>query len=445
MAQRKLRHHPNPDFRHRVPVPVPPVEEVEQQLWALLSPSLLAPRLVERRDPHNPQRVIRLRARLLTLPVMVAIMVSLVWRRLGAIAEVCRVLAREGLLWVQPLQVSEQALAKRLDILPAAVMGELFAEVCARLQAQPLPTWPGLAEWAPVRARFPLIALLDGSTLEALRKKTQALRGIAGPVLAGRMMVMVEAFSQRPCWQLYTEEAAANDKRFVTEILAAVPASGLVVFDLGFFSFLWFDDFTEQQKFFVTRMRQKTAYRTLEVVSQGPYYRDELVKLGQYRSNPCRHPLRMVSVRWHGQWYRYLTNVLDPQHLSARQVCELYRRRWRIEDAFLLTKRVLELAYLWTASPNGIQLQIFATLIFYAVLLNLCQQVAQALQEPLERISVEMVFRAFYHFSRAVQRGESDNLIEFLVVHAALLGLVKRWRARHRERQQQEQIVWSTA
>ena len=88
-----------------------------------------------------------------------------------------------------------------------------------------------------------------------------------------------------------------------------------------------------------------------------PYYRDELVKLGQYHSNPCRHPLRMVSVLWHGQWYRYLTNVLDPRLLTARQVCELYRRRWRIEDAFLLTKRVLDLAYLWTASPNGVQLQ----------------------------------------------------------------------------------------
>lgn len=445
MGRQQPRHHPNPDFRHRVPVPVPAVEEVEQQLWALLSPSLLAPRLVERRDPHNPQRLIRLRARLLTLPVMVAIIVSLVWRRLAAVAEVRRVLAHEGLLWVQPLQVSEQAIARRLDTLPAGVMGELFAEVCTRLQAQPLPSWPGLAEWAPVRAHFPLIALLDGSTLEALRKKTQALQGIAGTVLAGRMMVMVEAFSQRPCWQLYTEEAAANDKRFAAEILAAVPRGGLVVFDLGFFSFLWFDDFTDRQKFFVTRMRHKTAYRSLGVVSQGPYYRDELVKLGQYRSNPCRHPLRMVSVLWRGQWYRYLTNVLDPQVLTARQVCELYRRRWRIEDAFLLTKRVLELAYLWTASPNGIQLQITATLIFYAVLLNLCQQVAQALHEPLERISVEMVFRAFYHFSQAVQRGESDNLIEFLVAHAALLGLVKRWRARHRERQQQEQIVWSTA
>jgi hypothetical protein len=445
MAQRKLRHHINPDFRHRVPVPVPAIEEVEQQLWALLTPSMLAPRRLERRDPHNPQRVIRLRARLLTLPVMVAIIVSLVWRRLGTSAEVCRVLARAGLLWVAPLKVSEQALAQRLDTLPAAALGELFAEVSARLQAQPLLSWPGLEDGARVRAHFPQLALLDGSTLAALRKKTQALQGRAGTVLAGRMMVRVEAFSQRPGWQLDTEDAAANDKRFAPQLLAAVPAGGLVVFDLGFFSFLWFDDFTAQQKFFGTRLRQKTASGSLQVLSPGPYYREELVKVGQYRSNPCRHPLRLGSVLWHGQWYRYLTNVLDPQVLTARQVCELYRRRWRIEAAFLLTKRVLDLAYLWTASPNGIQLQIYATLIFYAVLLRVCQQVAQALHEPLERISVEMVFRAFYHFSHAVQQGESDNLVEFLCTHAKLLGLVKRRRARHRERLHQEQLVWSTA
>src|SRR5215831_5667911 len=70
-------------------------------------------------------------------------------------------------------------------------------------------------------------------------------------------------------WLLYTEDAAANDKRFATEIMAAVPVGGLLVFDLGFFSFLWFDDFTHQQKFFVTRMREKIAYRTVQVLSQG--------------------------------------------------------------------------------------------------------------------------------------------------------------------------------
>ena len=99
-----------------------------------------------------------------------------------------------------------------------------------------------------------------------------------------------------------------------------------------------------------------------------------------------------MSVWWHGAWYRYLTNVLDPQALSARQVCELYRRRWRIEDAFARTKRLLDLAYVWTGSRNAVQVQRYATLLFYAVLVTICHQVAQALGEPLERLSVERVF-----------------------------------------------------
>jgi hypothetical protein len=445
MAKPTKRRHGNPDFRHRVPGPLPAVAELEAELTALLTPALFAPRQLERRDPRNPARQIRLRARILTLPVMVALVVSLVWRRLGAIAEVQRVLVQDGLLWVSPLQVSEQAIAKRLDTLPARARAAVFTEVSARLQAQPPPPLPGLERWTEVRTQFARIAMVDGSTLEALRKKTQPLQAQPGLVLAGRMMVMVEAFTHRPLWQLYTEEAAANDKRFAPQILAAVPQGGLLVFDLGFFSFLWFDDFTEQGKYFVTRLRQNTAYRTTQVLSASSYYRDELIEVGLHHSHPCRHPLRLVSVLWRGQWYRYLTNVLDPARLSARHICDLYRRRWRIEDAFLITKRVLDLAYLWKASANGVQLQLYATFLFYLVLLNVCQQVAQSLAEPLERISMEMVFRSFYHSSRALARGETVELVPYLVRHAKLLGLVKRQRKRHREIQQTERLVWGSS
>ncbi len=62
--------------------------------------------------------------------------------------------------------------------------------------------------------------------------------------------------------------------------------------------------------------------------------------MGQYQSNPCRHPVRRVSVLWGTTWYRYLTNVPDPPQLSAQHLCDLYRR-WRIEDAFCITKRLL--------------------------------------------------------------------------------------------------------
>jgi hypothetical protein len=253
---------------------------------------------------------------------------------------------------------------------------------------------------------------------------------------------MVEAFSPRPLWQRYTEEAQANDKRVAAEIRAVLPVGGLVVWDLGFFSFPWFDDLTDQEKYFVTRMREKTAYRTVQGLSQGPSDRDESIQVGQDHSNPCVHPWRMVSVLWQGVWYRSLPNVLTAQVWSARPVCELYRRRWRIEDAFALTKRLLDVAYVWTGSTNAVPLPISATLIFYAVLVTICQQVAQALGEPLERMSVEMVFRAFCHCRRAMARGECNELVPFLVEQAKLLGLVKRWRKQHRERQQLESIMW---
>jgi len=130
-------------------------------------------------------------------------------------------------------------------------------------------------------------------------------------------MMIVEAFTHSPvrCW--YTEESAANDKIWSDNLLAALPVGGLLIFDLGFFSFVLFDAFSEEKKFLVTRLRQKTAYKVTRTLAQGNLYKDELIELGQYRSNPCKHPVRLVSVLWGKTWYYYLTNVLAPQILSA--------------------------------------------------------------------------------------------------------------------------------
>src|SRR3989442_7011693 len=103
MAHKHTRSRPHAEFRHRSQIPLPAVEDVEQRLLDVLSPSLLAPRQLERRDPRQPQRLIRMRQRLLTLPVIVAIIVSLVWRRGPSIAGVQEVLTLEGLFGGSPL------------------------------------------------------------------------------------------------------------------------------------------------------------------------------------------------------------------------------------------------------------------------------------------------------------------------------------------------------
>jgi IS4 transposase len=85
-------------------------------------------------------------------------------------------------------------------------------------------------------------------------------------------------------------------------------------------------------------------------------------------------------------------------------VIDLYGRRWKVEEAFLVVKRLLGLSYLWTGSLNGIKLQIWATWLMYAVLVDLSDAVAEAVQRSLERISMEMVLRGLYHFTAIIRQ-----------------------------------------
>ncbi len=142
--------------------------------------------------------------------------------------------------------------------------------------------------------------------------------------------------------------------------------------------------------------------------------KDQLIELGKESQNTRRQTLRLIEVVNGKGSYRYLTSVLDPQVLPPYGVVDLYCRRWRIEEAFLVVKRLLGLSYLWTGSINGIKLQIWATWLMYAVLVDLSDAVADALQLPLERISMEMVWRGLYHFNQAYQSGKATDPVAYL-------------------------------
>jgi len=140
--------------------------------------------------------------------------------------------------------------------------------------------------------------------------------------------------------------------------------------------------------------------------------------------------LRLIEVRRPGGWYRYLTNVTDPQRLPAEDAVALYGHRWRVEDAFLAVKRLLGLAYFWTGAINGVLVQVWATWLLYAVLVDLTDAVADELVVPFREVSLELVYRGLYHFTQAYHRGEAADVVAYLAAHAKLLGLLKRNRRR---------------
>lgn len=66
-----------------------------------------------------------------------------------------------------------------------------------------------------------------------------------------------------------------------------------------------------------------------------------------------------------------------------------------------------------------------------------------ALQQPIERISVEMVFRSLYFFVRARAHNSQLLLIPWSVEHLRSMGLVKAVRQRHRRTAARSVDIWS--
>ncbi len=87
---------------------------------------------------------------------------------------------------------------------------------------------------------------------------------------------------------------------------------------------------------------------------------------------------------------------------------------------------MLGLSYLWTGSINGVKLQVWATWLFYAVLVDLGDAVADELSLPFDRISLEMIYRGLYHFSVANDKGNADHPIKYFAAKENQdLGVVK--------------------
>ena len=64
----------------------------------------------------------------------------------------------------------------------------------------------------------------------------------------------------------------------------------------------------------------------------------------------------------------FITNVLDPEEMSAEQVCETYRRRWTIESLYKKLKQNFPLKYFLGDNVNAIEIQIWVTMIAYLLL-----------------------------------------------------------------------------
>ena len=407
------------DRTKRAPA-APPDEQVTQRLTELIRPATFST-VAFYYD-------LGLRQRLLTLPIMVALVLTMIWRQVGAVRQLVHLLNTEGLFWAEPTQVSQQAVSQRLRTLPA----ELFQHVLLTLLPQLHTRWhsrqrPVPPEIAWAQAHYTEVLVHDGSTLDALLRQVGLLRDAETNPLAGRMRALLDLCSRLPKRIWYEADAQAHDQRFWPQIRSALQAGSLLIFDLGYTNFTVFAQLTHAQITFLTRAKSNLAYHVERVLRRTAQVHEQVVWIGR---GDERQLVRLIEVLYQGRWYRYLTNELDTDRLPTPYAVALYWQRWRIEDAYAIVKRLLGLAYFWVGSQNGVELQLWATWLLYAVLIDLTDAVAEALNQPFAALSLEMVYRNLYFFTTAFQRGEATDVIQYLAANAKWLGVLKQKRKR---------------
>ena len=404
MAKQKRR---NPDHVRRRQMPGPDNEAIEAQLEELVSPAVA--------NQMAYYRQLGLRSRILNLPLMVAAVLTMVWRQVPSVHELTRMLAREDLLWCQAVKVTQQSLSERLLVFPATLFERVFKDLLPQLhqrwhqrQSRPLPE-----SIAYARQHFAQIWVADGSTLEALFRKLKVLEDVPVGQLAGKMGTVVDLLTRLPVEVWFRVQSGAHDTTFMAELLLLATPKSLLILDRGFYDFDFFALLIKQGTAFITWLKSNAFFVVTETLTDTNKVKDFVIFLGTGQNNTPVLKLRLIEVRFGKTWYRYITSVLDPTLLPPFVVADLYRRRWRIEEAFQTVKRLLDLSYLWTGSINGIQLQIWATWLFYAILVDLGDAVADRLGLPFDLISLEMLYRGFYHFSRAYNKGLATDPVSY--------------------------------
>jgi hypothetical protein len=139
----------------------------------------------------------------------------------------------------------------------------------------------------------------------------------------------------------------------------------MLVFDRGYEDHKWWRRLTEGGVYFVSRLKDSTAYTIVEerpVPAASDILRDEVIVLDSDREpdNPMR--LRRIEV-WLEEKQDTIVFVTNNLKLAASTIAAIYRDRWQIELFFKAIKQSLRIKTFIGTSENAVRIQIWTALI----------------------------------------------------------------------------------
>ena len=226
--------------------------------------------------------------------------------------------------------------------------------------------------------------LLDGSIFPAIKSMDWAVYKRSKNAL--KLHLAFELNHTIPV-QFICTDANGNERKM---LIALLEAGVTYIADRGYASFALFEQITQQQAFFIIRIKGNIKYAlndSLVVTGIPEKWQAFLSELTDsmivFSTDKLKLLYRLVTFSAGGKTYRITTNRLD---LTTAQIIMLYAYRWQIELFFRVLKRTFNALHLWTHSERGIQSQFYLYLITYLLLIHFKQMLAQA---PCKQITLE--------------------------------------------------------
>ncbi|GHO82546.1 IS4 family transposase [Dictyobacter formicarum] len=302
-----------------------------------------------------------------------------------------RLISGFGLGPFAPVAVVDQAIYNRLQEKGSWMMQQLCAQMTQWLGTRMIPYEDrSLASFASE------VLALDESTLDALKRWVPDLQGLpAGhsQLLAGRLSCLFDIRRQQ--WKRIDllPNAVANCQAHAKEMVKSVRKGALLLFDLGYYNYAWFDSLTNAGIWWVSRVRSNGSWSMEHILVQRDGYFEALVFMGKYRSDRCQHLVRLVRYRYRGIWYTYICNIWDPRMLSGADIVRLYARRWDIELGFRVLKDYLQMRFMISSKPEVLGAQIWGSVLLAQLLHALHVRVAAEAGVDLFDVSLELLIR----------------------------------------------------
>ncbi len=150
----------------------------------------------------------------------------------------------------------------------------------------------------------------------------------------------------------------------------------VVVFDRGLQKRETLCKFTDEKILFITRANENINYKFIKTfkkikgkkTSSLCLEKDMIVKLKDRKGKFTKKEFRLIiseSLQTKKKLF-FLTNVTD---LNAKEITDIYRRRWDIEVFFKFLKQELNFKHFVSRTENGIKVMLYMTLILALLLI----------------------------------------------------------------------------